>query len=118
MERTRGIGVLELVTARLVAAVAAAGLLTYFRSTEEAVKSVTEEKVLERSRLVADRSTAGALRAAVTVYFGREGRFPPDKAAVDALVHPPPAFQCPGNDYTYDPAPGTITLAINDLARC
>jgi len=114
----RGIGVLELVIALLVAAVVVAVLLTYFRATEEAVKTVTEERALGRTRLLADRSTAGALRAAVTVYFGREGRFPPDKAAVDALVHPPPAFQCPGNDYTYDPASGRITLAINDLARC
>lgn len=116
--RERGIGVVELVIALLVAAGVVAVVLAYFRSTEETVKTVTEQKPQARSRLLADRGTATALRGAVSLYFGREGKFPPDKAAVDALVQPPPAFQCPGNTYTYDPQSGAITLAINDLARC
>lgn len=117
-ERERGIGVVELVIALLVAAGVVAIILAYLRSTEETVKTVTEQKPQAQSRLLADRGTAAALRGAVSIYFGREGKFPPDKAAVDALVSPPPAFQCPGNTYTYDPATGKITLAINDLAGC
>lgn len=114
----RGIGLVELVIALLVAAIVAAVLLAYLRSTERTVETVTEQRPQAAARLAADRSTAAALRGAVTIYFGREGKFPPDKAAVDALVSPPPAFQCPGNGYDYDPASGRITLAINDLAGC
>jgi len=114
----RGFGVVELVITLLVAAVAVIVLLNYFRSTEETVKRATEQAPLAQSRLAADQATAVALRSAVAVYLSREGKLPPDKAALETLVNPSLQFQCPGQSYTYDPATGQVSLVITDVARC
>jgi hypothetical protein len=75
--------------------------------------------VQKKARLAADESTLIGLVAAVGIYFGRnDGRFPPDKAAVAGLLATPPRFQCPGNDFTYDPGTGKLALLITDAARC
>ena len=37
---------------------------------------------------------------------------------VATLLNPPPAFQCEGNDYRYEPATGLVTLVIDDATRC
>jgi hypothetical protein len=47
-----------------------------------------------------------------------EGKLPPDKSAVAALLAGPPRFQCPGNDFDYDAASGTLRLTITDPNRC
>ena len=38
--------------------------------------------------------------------------------AVVGLLAGPPRFQCPGNDFEYDPATGTLGLTITDDSRC
>ena len=116
--RQRGFSVVELLIVLIVLALAGMLALNYFRATEQTMKALTEQAPLAQSRLAADLATAAALRQAVNIYASREGKFPPDKAAVDALVHPPPTFQCPGNTYTYDPVSGRVTLAMNDPASC
>jgi len=116
--RERGMSLVELLIVLVVLAFAGMLALSYFRATEETVKTITDQAPLAQSRLAADLATAAVLRQAVSVYASREGRLPPDRAAVDALVRPPPNFQCPGNTYTYDPQSGGVTLAITDAARC
>jgi hypothetical protein len=51
-------------------------------------------------------------------YQAEKGQFPPDKAAVIGLLASPPRFQCPGNDFEYDPATGALGLTISDDSRC
>ncbi len=116
--REGGVGMIELLIVLIVAALVGMVLLNYFRSTEQTVKTMTEQAPLAQSRLATDLATAAALRTAVTLYLSREGKYPPDKTTVDSLVHPPPTFQCPGNTYTYDPESGQITLAITESTRC
>jgi hypothetical protein len=72
-----------------------------------------------RSRMDADDSTIAEIRAAIALYYGRNGeRWPPSKQVVLTLVSPPPSFQCFGNDFNYDPATGEARLHIEDPSRC
>ena len=48
----------------------------------------------------------------------QNGKWPESKEAVATLLHPPPNFQCQGNDYTYDPATGQVGLVSDDPGRC
>jgi hypothetical protein len=54
----------------------------------------------------------------VRAYQAEKGQWPPDKAAVLALLAGPPALQCAGNDFEYEPASGTLSLTITDDTRC
>ncbi len=114
-----GLGLLELTLVLLL--VALVGVLlyrAYFAPATRTVETLREDRPLAQARLTADRATLGAIRAALQLYYGQHGRWPPDKAAVNALLNPPPAFQCAGNDYEYDPATGRVELEVSDPARC
>jgi hypothetical protein len=69
-------------------------------------------------RLTADLATLAAIRTQLDLYHATHGQWPASKeASVEALA-PPPRFQCPGNDYTFDPSSGAISLLIMDPGRC
>jgi hypothetical protein len=70
------------------------------------------------SRVAADQGTLASLRAGITLYYVREGRYPSSKDAVKALSGRPVEFMCPGNDVVYDPRSGQLELLIQDPARC
>lgn len=114
----RGFGYLEI--ALVLAVVAASGyvLAQYFASTAKSVEQIQQDRPLARARLIADRSTLQALAISVRNYQAEHGRLPPDKATVLGLLMAPPKFQCPGNDFAYDPASGALSLTITDDARC
>jgi len=114
----RGFGLIEIVL--VVAVVAAAGylLMQYAGSTAKTVEKLQQDRPLARSRLAADQATLGSVQGLVRSYQAEKGQWPPDKATVLGLLMAPPAFQCPGNDLHYDPASGTLGLAITDDSRC
>jgi hypothetical protein len=70
------------------------------------------------SRVAADQGMLASLRASITLYYIREGRYPPSKDAVKALSSGPVEFRCPGNDVVYDPQTGSLELRIKDPAGC
>ena len=114
----RGIGLVEIAIVLVVLAVVGAVLYAYLGSTTKTLETLREEKPLSGARLVADRATLAAIRSTLQVYYGLNGAWPPTKEAVMALLNPPPNFQCGGNDFTYDPATGQVSLVVDDLARC
>jgi len=101
----RGFGLIEIVL--VLAVVAAAGylLMQYAGSTAKTVEKLQQDRPLARSRLAADQATLGSVQGLVRSYQAEKGQWPP-------------AFQCPGNDLHYDPASGTLGLAITDDSRC
>ena len=114
----RGIGLVEIAIVLVVLAIVGAVLYTYLASTSKTLETLREEKPLSGARLVADRATLAAIRSTLQVYYALNGAWPPTKEAVVALLNPPPNFQCGGNDFTYDPATGQVSLVVDDLARC
>jgi hypothetical protein len=108
----------ELAIVLVVVAIVGAVLYAYLGSTTKTLETLREEKPLSGARLTADRATLAAIRSTLVVYYGQNGAWPPTKDAVMALLQPPPRFQCGGNDFTYDPATGQVTLVIDDLGRC
>jgi len=114
----RGIGLVEIAIVLVVLAFVGAVLYAYLASTSKTLETLREERPLSGARLVADRATLTAIRSTLQVYYGLNGAWPPTKEAVMALLNPPPNFQCGGNDFTYDPATGQVTLAIDELSRC
>ena len=114
----RGFGFIEIVIVVAVVAVAGFLIMQYFTSTAKTVEKLQQERPLARTRLAADQATLASVQGLVRSYQAEKGQFPPDKAAVVGLLASPPRFQCPGNDFEYDPATGTLGLAINDDSRC
>ncbi len=114
----RGFGLVEIAVALVVVAIVGSVLYAYLASTTRTLETVQEERPLSRARLAADRATLTAIRSSLQAYYGQRGEWPPNKEAVAALMSPPPAFQCTGNDYTYDPATGEVTMLVDDSARC
>jgi prepilin-type N-terminal cleavage/methylation domain-containing protein len=104
----RGITLIEImVVVGILAIIAAIALIVLYQD------------VARKSRLAADNGTVAALRSAVAIYYGKnDGTFPPSKPVVHTLVMPAPTFQCPGQDYTYDPSNGMIALLINNPSGC
>lgn len=113
-----GAGLVEIALVLVVVAILGAVLYQYFLSTARTVESVQTERPLSQARLAADRATLAAIRSALQIYRSRHGAWPPGKDAVAALLNPPPAFQCEGNAFTYDPATGQVALLVDDLGRC
>ena len=70
------------------------------------------------AKLAADRATLATLQGLVRNYQATNGQWPPDMATVRGLAMAPPALQCAGNDFEYDPATGTLSLTITDDSRC
>ena len=118
MTKQRGFGYIELVI--VLAMVAAAGylLMQYFATTAKTVEKMQQDRPLARTRLAADQATLTSVQGVVRNYQAEKGQFPPDKATVVGLLAGPPRFQCPGNDFDYDPATGALGLTITDDSRC
>lgn len=116
--RERGFGYIEIVIVVAVVAVAGFLLMKYFTSTATTVEKLQQDRPLARARLAADQATLTSVQGLVRNYQAEKGEFPPDKAAVVGLLASPARFQCPGNDFEYDPATGALDLTINDDSRC
>ena len=118
MMKQRGFGYIEIVI--VLAVVAASGylLMQYFTSTAKTVEKLQQDRPLARTKLAADQATLTSVRGLVRSYQAEKGQYPPDKTAVIGLLASPPRFQCPGNDFEYDPATGTLGLTITDDSRC
>jgi hypothetical protein len=114
----RGLGLVEIAVTVVVAAIAGALLYTYFASTVKTLETVREERPLAHARLAADKATVTSIRSSLQMYYAQHGQWPPTKEAVAALMSPPPAFQCTGNDFSYDSATGEVRLLGEDPARC
>jgi prepilin-type N-terminal cleavage/methylation domain-containing protein len=116
--RQRGFGFVEIIIVVAIVAVAGFLLMQYFSSTAKTVEKLQQDRPLARSRLVADQATLTSVQGLVAAYRAEKGQNPPDKAAVLGLLVSPPKFQCPGNDFDYEPATGALGLTITDDARC
>jgi len=114
----RGLGLIEIVIVLAVVAVAGYLLQQYFTATARTIETIQQSRPLARTRLVADQATLSAVQGLVRSYQAEKGQPPPDKATVLGLLVSPPKFQCPGNDFAYDPATGTLGLTITDPSRC
>ena len=109
---------MEILVVAVLLSVAGALLYQYFVSTTKTVETIQQEKPMSAARLAADRATVAAIRTSLQLYYGQHGQYPPSKDVVATLLNPPPAFQCEGNDYRYEPATGRVTLVIDDATRC
>jgi prepilin-type N-terminal cleavage/methylation domain-containing protein len=118
MMNQRGFGLIEIVIVLAVVAVAGYLLMQYVNSSSKALETLQTDRPIDRSRLIADRSTLLQMQNQVKMYQAEKGEWPPDKATIVALLLGPPRFQCPGNDFEYDPATGNLSLTITDDARC
>src|SRR2546426_694540 len=87
-------------------------------STAKTLETFHQERPLSQARFAADQATLTSIRTSLQLYYGQHGEWPTTKEAVTALMSPPPAFQCEGNDFSYDPATGEVRLLRPDLARC
>ena len=114
----RGFGFIEIVVVLAVVAVAGYLLLQYFGSTAKTVEKFQEERPLTHARFAADQATLTSIQGLVRNYQAEHSEWPADKAAVVRLLQSPPRFQCPGNDFEYDPATGALRLVITDAGRC
>ena len=114
----RGFGFIEIVIVLAVVAVAGYLLLQYFGSTAKTVEKFQEERPIAHAKLAADQATLDAIKGMVQAYQAQNGQWPADKATVVGLLQSPPRFQCPGNDFEYDPATGALRLTITDAGRC
>lgn len=114
----RGFGLVEIVIVVALVALAGYVLLQYVNSTARTAETIQQERPVDRARLAADRATLVSLQGLVRSYQAEKGQWPPDKATVAGLLMAPPRFQCPGNDFEYDPASGALSLTITDDARC
>ncbi len=114
----RGFGIIESVIVLAVVAIGGYFLMQYVSSAAKSTEVLRQERPIDRSRLAADRATLASVQPLIRNYQAEKGQWPPDKATVVGLLMAPPRFQCPGNDFEYDPASGTLGLTIIDDARC
>ena len=114
----RGFSLVEIAIVVLVLMIVGAALYAYIGSTTKTLEIIKQERPLSQARLTADRATLTAVRSTLQIYYGQNGQWPPSKEALMALLNPPPNFQCAGNDFSYEPANGQITLLIDDASRC
>jgi prepilin-type N-terminal cleavage/methylation domain-containing protein len=115
----RGLGLIEIALVLVIVAIAGTLLYRYVGSTAKTVEKFKEDRPLAHTRLAADQATMAAMQGALQTYRAtNEGKLPPDKAGVAALMAGPPKFQCEGGDFDYDPATGTLRLTVTDVTRC
>jgi len=114
----QGFSLVEIAIVLVVLAIVGSILYAYLGATSKTLEVIRQEKPLSQARLTADRATVMSIRTALGVYHASNGQWPGNKEAVAALLSPPPNFQCEGNDYSYEPATGQVTLLIDDLSRC
>jgi type II secretory pathway pseudopilin PulG len=119
MRRQEGLGLIEiLIVLVIVGAITGVVLRQYMSSTQKTIEQFQQGKPLSFGKVAADQATLSTVRTALDLYRAQHERFPADKAAVLALLAGPPRFQCPGNDFEYDPASGSLRLLIQDPGRC
>ena len=118
MMKERGFAYIEIVIVVAVVAVAGFLLMQYFTSTAKTVEKMQQDRPLARTKLAADQATLTSVQGLLRNYQAEKGQYPADKATVIGLLASPPRFQCPGNDFEYDPATGALGLTINDDSRC
>ena len=114
----RGISIVEILLVLLVAAVACGALYAYVGQTQKSLETMNTARPQGHARLAADLATLAAIRNQLDFYYSTHGQRPVSKAAAVAVLNPPPRFQCAGNDFTYDPTSGAISLVIMDPAGC
>lgn len=114
----RGFGFVELLLVLVFVAIASTVLYKYVASTARTLETLQEQRPAGGAKVAADQATLGSIRVAVQTYYAQQGQWPADKAAVLALFNSPPRFQCPGNDFAYEPAAGDVRLLISDPTRC
>ena len=114
----RGFGLIEILLVLVVVAIGGYFLMQYVGSSARTVEKLQQERPIDRSRLAADRATLATLQGLVRNYQAEKGQWPPDKAAVLGLLVSAPKFQCPGNDFNYEPATGALNLTITDDSGC
>jgi prepilin-type N-terminal cleavage/methylation domain-containing protein len=114
----RGFGLVEILIVLAVVALGGYLLMQYIGSTAKTVEKFQQDRPLARSRLAADQATLTSMQGLVRSYQAEKGQWPPDKPTVLGLLMAPPAFQCPGNDFQYDPTSGALSLTITDDSRC
>jgi prepilin-type N-terminal cleavage/methylation domain-containing protein len=114
----RGLSLVEIAIVLVVLAIVGSLLYQYLGSSAKTLETLQEQRPLSHARLTADKATVQSIRAALQIYHAQNGKWPETKEAVATLLHPPPNFQCQGNDYTYDPATGQVGLVSEDPGRC
>jgi len=115
----KGFGLIEiLIVLVIVGVVTGLVLRQYMSSTVKTIEQFQQNKPIGFGKVAADQATLSTVRTALDLYRAQHERFPADKAAVLALLAGPPRFQCPGNDFEYDPATGAVRLLIQDPSRC
>ncbi len=114
----RGFGFIEIVIVLAVVAVAGFLIMQYFTSTAKTLEKLQQDRPLARTRLAADQATLASVQGLVRNYQAEKGQWPPDKTAVLGLLVSAPKFQCPGNDFDYEPATGALNLTITDDSKC
>jgi hypothetical protein len=115
----RGLGIIEIALVLVIVAIVGSLLYRYVGSTAKTVEKFKEDRPLAHARLAADQATLASMLGALQTYRAtNEGKLPPDKASVVALLAGPPRFQCQGGDFDYDPASGSLRLTVTDPARC
>jgi D-arabinose 1-dehydrogenase-like Zn-dependent alcohol dehydrogenase len=115
----RGLGIIEIAIVLVILAIVGALVYRYVGSTAKTVEKFKEDRPLAHTRLAADQATLASMQGALQTYRAtNEGKLPADKAGVVALLAGPPRFQCPGGDFDYDPASGTLRLTVTDPNRC
>jgi prepilin-type N-terminal cleavage/methylation domain-containing protein len=118
MRGQRGFGLIEILLVLVVVAVAGAVLYQYMASTAKTIETFQEQRPIAGARLVADQATLGSIRSALQAHYSAQGQWPADKAGVLAAIGFHPRFQCPGNDFEYEPGGGQVRLLVTDPARC
>src|SRR5262245_41047672 len=116
--RQRGFGFIEIIIVAAVVAVAGFLLMQYFTSTAKTVEKLQQDRPLARTRLAADQATLASVQGLVRNYQAEKGQWPPDKSSVLGLLVAAPRFQCPGNDFDYEPTTGALSLTITDDSKC
>ena len=115
----RGFGLIEMLVVLVIVGVVMGFVLKqYMSSTVRSVEQMQEQKPMGLGRIAADQTSLSVVRTTIQLYRAQHGQLPPDKATVVGLLAAPPRFQCPGNDFTYDPTDGSVRLVIEDAARC
>jgi len=113
----RGFALVGIAIALVVVAIVSLALYKYMATTEESMKAVGGPR-LGNAKLTADLSTLAAIRTQLDLYRATNDRLPASREALAGILSPPPRFQCPGNDFTYDPRSGAVGLLIAEPDRC
>jgi prepilin-type N-terminal cleavage/methylation domain-containing protein len=104
--RERGLTLVELMVVVAIIAVLVAIVVVLYQDAQK------------RARLAADHGTLGAMRSAITLYYGKHnGNFPVSPGLY--VVPSPPVFQCALLSYSYDQSTGLLVVtSTNSTADC